>query len=699
MSMLLLILTIIWFCLLLTIPGGFTLLAAMKRGRIAYRGGWPEFIFVSFLGSFSLLSLFSLAAAQLGIFSMALVGALLLFYSFLVLVIFRPNLDRSDIFFLRNQRGCSGWRNQLPPAVLFCILALAAVLYLRPTEYIFGGWDPGVYVDTGAHIARTGAIIADNTHPLFLTPEKRALFSREHRAGYSEKYPGFRRGGADGSRLIPQFYHLFPALLAVFCFPNGLAGGFYLTPILGMLSLLAVYLAVREFWSRSEALLAVFLLTVNMVQIWQARFPTAEMLSQFLLFSGLFLLARFLNRGDDYAAWLAGLILGLFILSRISALAILPPLVVFFYCRWFLSFRRKDIHLLFPFCLLGVYSLLPHLVFGKQYASLAINTFFGDSIRRLWLLCFPLGAAIALRLLPLTRRERLAALFRKRETRWTAAGAVVVLALYGYLIRPALGGLSADRTNLVELGWFLTLPGLVLGVAGICLLILKNHRSPVGLFLLITIAFAGLFLWRQMIHPYYLWAARRFAVVIIPGFLICAARAIVEVGNRRAWGRYPALGAFLLIAALEIYHSRVLFAHREYRGATAFMNEVAECVRDADLVVVAGSAIDKLPAPLDLVYGLTVLPIYPEGPETAETAAALLLGSAESGTGGEAARTLYLITDREPDSSGGVRFLPTDVISYHAPLLERSGTHIPARLDDHAPDGTIKAKIYRILPE
>ncbi|MFH1037780.1 MAG: glycosyltransferase family 39 protein [PVC group bacterium] len=691
----LLLLTIFWFCLLLLIPGGFTLLAAAKRGWVSYLRGWPEFIFLSFLGSFSLLSLFSLAAAQLGVFSITLVAGLLLLYSLLILVIFRPG----GVRIVRKDPDGRGWRGRLPAIALLCIMALAGVLFFRPTEYIFGGWDPGVYAGTAAHIARTGSIVVADDRPFFLTPEERADFSREHRAGYLEKYPGFRRSGPGGTRLIPQFYHLFPALLAVASFPAGLAGGFYLTPILGMLSLLAVYLAVREFWSRSEALLAVFLLTVNLVQIWQARFPTAEMLGQFLLFSGLFVLARFLLRGDLYPAWLAGVLLGLFVLSHISALLIIPPLAIFFFCRWFLSFRREDVHLLLPLIILTAYSFLPHLVFGKHYAFLAADTFPGKNFPLPGLLCLLAAAMAAIRILKRPFRERAALLLQKKGWRRAAAAAVILLALGGYFVRPAIGGLSADRTNLVELGWFLTLPGLVLGVAGICLLILGNRRAPVWVFLLITLAFSGLFLWRQMIHPYYLWAARRFAAVIIPGFLICAARAIVQTGHRRPYGRPLALGAFLLIAVLEISHSRVLFAHREYRGAADFLNGLAGRIRGADLVAVEGSVVDKLPAPLHLGYGFSVLPIYLEGKGQLALIARLFLRECAGRPAGEKEPVVYLLTGQEPAPLRGVRFQPEAEIKYHAPLLERSGVHIPGRLDDRAPDGTIEVKIYRMLPE
>jgi len=694
-------LTIIWFCLLLLIPGGVTLLVGVKRGRITYIRGWSEFIFLSFLGSFFLLSIFGLITAQLEIFSIPLVAGLLLGYSFLILIFFRPALSRAASVISRKEVDKRGWRGAVPPLVLLLIMVLAGVLFLRPTEYIFGGWDPGVYVNTAVHIERTGSIKITDSRPAVLSPEEQMAFSRKHSSGYREKYPGFRRTGRSGGILIPQFYHLFPVLLAFSYLPDGLRGMFYLAPVLGLFSLLAVYLAVREFWDRVVALAATFLLAVNLVEIWQARLPTAEILSQFLLFSGLFMTARYIKKGEVYMAWLGGSILGLLMLSRISALLIWAPLALFFYLRWFVSFRRKDFNLLLPLLILTGYSLLPHLLYGAHYAAMTINNFFPSGW---WWLGIPFVTAVGvvwLRLAPVAARERILSLVRGRTSRWIILGGVIALACYGYFIRPALPTLSADRTNLVELGWLLTLPGLILGLLGICLLIRENRRDSVWLFLLITLIFAGIFLWRQLIHPYYMWAARRFAVVTIPGFLICAAWTIVRLGRSRPrFSREAAVVIFLLLIFCEISAGRVVFAHREYRGAAEFMDKVAGRVRGADLVIVEGRAVDKLPTPLELTYGLTVLPVYGNKPNRwpiLKNIIRRMKRDRAQGVGEDP--VVYLLTDQNPGPDRRPDLLPGGNIFYHAVLFERSGDHLPGRLDDQAPDGTIALKIFQVVLE
>ncbi len=686
-SGLLVIFSYLWVTLLLTVPGGFTVLAAWRKGWLPESRGWPELIFLSFLGSFSLFSLSALASAQLGIFSIHLVGVVLLLYSFLVLLLLRPGPVR---VVPSAGRPAETRRVKFPALILSLILLLSGLLYFRPTEYIFGGWDPGVYIGTGAHIARTGSILVEDRDPGFLSPRERSLFSRKHSFGYPEKYPGFRRAGPEGTRLIPQFYHLYPVLLAAAFFPSGLSGGFYLTPLLGTLSLLSIYLLVRELWGKPEGLMAAALIGVNRVQVWQARFPTAEMLSQFLLFSGLFLLARHLDRQERYPAVLAGVFLGLFMLSHISALLLLPVLLAYFYCRWFIDFRRGDLYFLLPFLVLTIYSILPHFFYGREYASLALRRFNWHRPVPLLLVMLAGFGLSALRLAGRGFRRRLSSILSGSSLRWLGVLALVFIAVYAYFIRPFSPSLSADKTSLVELGWFLTRPGLVLALAGIGLALLINRRSAVWLFLLLTITFSFLFLWRQLISPYYMWAARRFAVVIIPGFLIGAAFFLGFLLRSRR--RPLRLAAFLLLAVLVllgIRKNRVLFTHREYRSAVSFIDELASRVRDADLVAVS-AAVDKLPAPLDLVYGLPVLPIYRESPGQWETAVELVRRRFPDDP------AVYLLAEGEPPALPGVVLRPEGKLIYHVPLLERSGVHIPSRLDYAAPDGRIEVWIFRL---
>src|SRR5690606_38108177 len=77
-----------------------------------------------------------------------------------------------------------GW----PDLLVGLLLIIAVFLSGRPSEYIVGGRDHGVYVNTGIHIAKTGAILVydsditavpETLRPVLVWPE-----TRTYQAGF-----------------------------------------------------------------------------------------------------------------------------------------------------------------------------------------------------------------------------------------------------------------------------------------------------------------------------------------------------------------------------------------------------------------------------------------------------------------------------------------------------------------------------------
>ena len=72
------------------------------------------------------------------------------------------------LFFFKKQQGSlqkKSFSSYKKPEniLLFVILLGAALLYFHPHEYLDGGWDPGTYVNTGVHLARTGSLVYQDT--------------------------------------------------------------------------------------------------------------------------------------------------------------------------------------------------------------------------------------------------------------------------------------------------------------------------------------------------------------------------------------------------------------------------------------------------------------------------------------------------------------------------------------------------------
>ena len=130
---------------------------------------------------------------------------------------------------------------------------------------------------------------------------------------------GFRLMDPEAGVTVGQFPHLFPASIAVGYGLDGLSGARHATPFWAILGVLAVYFAGARLFNRLTAVAAAGLLALNVVTVWFARYPNAEVVMQTFLFAALLANARAHVDGDRFFAPVAGLLLGLLLFLRFDA--------------------------------------------------------------------------------------------------------------------------------------------------------------------------------------------------------------------------------------------------------------------------------------------------------------------------------------------------------------------------------------------
>lgn len=181
------------------------------------------------------------------------------------------------------------------PAAVSFLAALALVILatslpvLRPprSEWLAGGWDPGLYQNNAVVIARQNGL-QDRADSIYaqMTPEERALFSAAEKGGYREAFPSVPVRLEDGA-LPLYFFHLTPVCGAWFLRLGGADLLFRLPAVLalwGLFPVLALGGALGFGGWRRGAVLAAWLLTPPWW--YQQAIPTAEMLYLFLLLGG-----------------------------------------------------------------------------------------------------------------------------------------------------------------------------------------------------------------------------------------------------------------------------------------------------------------------------------------------------------------------------------------------------------------------------
>jgi hypothetical protein len=621
---------------LFLVPGLLLLALLPREDREAL--ALDEALFLAIAGSVALAAWVGLVLAEAGRFSLPAAAGLIALSSLALVLLLRSRLSFPFPRF-------PGLRPLVPT---LAVLVLAVSLQARPSEVVIGGRDPGAYVAAMAMIGRTGGLVYTDPLVLSIPAQDLELFFRHpDNPDFSwGRFMGFPLERPQTGRVFPEFFHLFPAFGAYLFQAAGARGALATPPVFGILGTLGVFFVLRRLFGAAPALLGALLLASNVVQVWFARYPVSETMSQFLIFLGLLAFSHWEERGGRILGALAGAAFGLSLLVRIDSLLIALPVGLYVLVRRARSDLgwRRAAPLLVPIALLALHALLHAALWSRKYV-LSITT------RPYWTwpawawAAFAAAAVLALVLAPrLGARALRAAEGRWEPVKGVVSGLLALLALYAYFVRPLLsawaGGdgnprgaalaspglllalgfqrLAAhDAQSFLRLGWFVSPLGLILGVLGL-LLVFRRWRPSYLLPVLVGLTFALFYFYKIRVWNDYYFALRRFVPVVLPLLLGLAAFFLVELGRRRGARRVAAaLLAALLLAAYARDTSRIA-THVEWKGAVKFVLDVARRFGPEDVVIFEQRAsIHLLSLPLWAVHGVNILELARFNPDPA----------------------------------------------------------------------------------
>jgi hypothetical protein len=547
-----------------------------------------------------------------------------------------------------------GWPLSLPrrwpevvPALALLIAALA--LQARPGEYLVGGRDPGTYVAAMGLIARTGGIVYVDPVVQSIPKEDVELFYRN--PGSADftwgRFMGFPLERPDTARVFPEFFHLFPAFGAYLFQAMGAKGALATPTIFGVLGTLGVFFAFRRIFGAVPAFLGAGLLSLNVIQVWFARYPVSEPISQFLLFLALLAFSHWEQEEDGVLfGILAGAALGLSLLVRIDSILIVVPLGLYFLVRrahadlpW-----RSASALLVPFGLLALHAGVHAAFWSRKYLLDIATRRYWKQPTAVWLLVALASAGAVVAAGRLGPRLVRALEAHGHVVQKAAIALIATLSLYLYALRPWLsawaGGdgnnkgdalahpalllalgfrqLAAhDASAFFRLGWFVTPIGLAAGVLGL-LVVIRDWRSRYLFPVLLALTFSAFYFYKIRVYNDYLFALRRFVPVILPFLLVFAALALTRLATR-GLKRKLAAGAVLLFLTLSFVRQTLPVArHVDWRGSVRFVDDVARRFGPDDVVIFEQiKSVHLLSLPLWAIHGVQILELarYDPDPE------------------------------------------------------------------------------------
>jgi len=589
-----------------------------------------------------------------------------------------------------------------------CLIAIGFLgLVLPPSEVVLGGWDPGVYLHTAATVAKSGSLRFADADLASLSDLERQVVARDL-FGVAEPFGGMRV--LPDGRTSPEFHHLFPSLLAIAWSLGGIHAALCVNAALSVAAIVLLFLLASRWVGGGCAVFAALLLAVNPAQVWQARFPTAEPMTQVLLLGGFLFLSRALAGRSVLDAVLAGAALGLALLARYDSILILVPLAAVLVVTWQPATSRRNM------VVLGAVfaGSLVHLHFRQKYVA-PYYTPLNDVVRHgLIVAGAVLASWLVLSRIPVVR---LAERLRRRDAVVSAVLAVCFLAwvFFAWYIRPrlavpghmasamkallALTGASSwmtelageDARNMMVLVSLFSRIGLGLALGGVAAMI-WHAREPWQKAWLYPSAFVLVMLVTRVFNDHFMmWVTRRYVPVVLP--LLCVgaaygAKAVFRYVAQRDVFLAMGLSLALMVAAATagLPSLRPIVLIRDWPGLIAWYEEVHPAIPD-DALVYSDQA--GFAAPLRYLYGKHAFELQLKSDDRRAKLAELMAAKIAAGS------DVQFLSMEGPIESADLVFEPVQAFPLHTQILDRRRLTMPFASKPRGGDFVL----YRVHPK
>ena len=519
--------------------------------------------------------------------------------------------------FLEYARTCC------PGLGAFALAAAVVMLLPHRGEWVPGGWDPGVYVSQGVHVAATGTF-HPRPDPAYsaLNADELPLFTRDFGV-YVETFPGVPIDPESRAHRH-YFFRLMPGLVSMLTRCGGLRAATRANMVVGALVLFAFAGLLLSHGCRvSHLLFSLLILGSQPIWLYHLHVPTSEML-QLLLVCGAGLMLP-LRKTRPAASALLALIVFAAILNRLSFAPFAGLLLALLAAS---DFRREDRGRVW-----GEHALLAAAIAcGVGYDALFCRitvTCLGNVIRALlWVSGAGMAAWVILDAAAASGRvrARLPACFGRLLCAACLLGlAAACVACVTFSGRPEVRMALTNMRRLVPfVGWTVCAAAAAGGLLLVC------GRRGAGRELKTFVIFlagvtAAVFVHKHIvdIYPY---ATRRYLAFTVPAAAICGGYLLSRLWEAGEWaGRACAAAALLVLLGGSARRGWRAWTGTEYDGVSAVLARAAARIGSDELIVADHP---WWGTPMTFIYGKPVLngrPFYSRpGTETMASGLAAL---------------------------------------------------------------------------
>jgi hypothetical protein len=541
-------------------------------------------------------------------------------------------------------------------------------------------------------------------------------------APYPKPFECFWVSDPHTGSMVPNYFSLLPVWLALCYKLGGLPLLFHFNLMVGLVSLLLlVGLGRQIFQSPAAGWMAALLLSTNLAQIWLVRSPFSEIPAQMLLLGGLWLLALGRKHNNPRICLAAGTAWGAALFARPDSFLLVPVIIIGIALIGVANLkeaRREWLAFLASFALIALYAAVHVISFSYFYLITTLDALWKTSNR--WEAWAGILLLAGISCLFLRKGKTLLRRFypdpktgSRRAFRLTA-GLLLALFLYLYFLRP-MGNPTVyqptgsfydkvsfrlyDELNLVRLGWYMTPAGLALAFAGLLLLVhrlVRRHDKVLVPFAALLLVFGAFYLYKSRAMPDNYWVIRRYAEIVIPGFLLLAAWCLTALVEKLKGKIRPAFAAgiagilFLWVLGWQVGLAWPVRDLRELEYSYSQLKKLAQINGGADILLVEdGNFKFFLPGPLKFLFHKT---IYVFARRELDGAAFDRLMDRWRA----ANKQVRILTSEEHSHLESQRytFFPVDCFVFSTRMMENPVDRLPRRMQDLV----LPVQIYEVRP-
>lgn len=515
-------------------------------------------------------------------------------------------------------------------------LVVAAILYLAfPGEFVIGGRDENSYTLHALWIAEHRRLDIPYPWPTEL---------------HSTFYDAFLRWSGTfrtEPTMTPAFGHVLPVWMAQAMATFGFEGMLRLNGVFSVISVVTVYGLCLWVMNKPIAVATALILALNPAQLWIARTPLTEVLTQLLLWAGIWLVMISLRRRTPAAARLGGYMLGAAVLVRIDMLLVVPLIILAHLATSLLEDESASSGRTWS----ALYSTgVPSVLLASGYYVVFSRPYFIELLPQLAQIA-ALSAVAAILLVIGTRpsvHARVAPIVTSRPFVVAMGLGLVALFIYAWWIRPidepfrlfgeSQVGLAGKRTfaeeSLRDLAAYISIPVVVAGVAGWFAITWTSLRSRLGWWmpmLLIVGGFSVIYLWSPSVTPDHFWAIRRFVPAVIPGFILFAGLGMwLALRHRRPqWSAVAGVAALTLFGAFSYQAFQPFLWVSDHNGYRPQLAALASQLPEDELVLALNG--ERWWKPLYVDFGRRVINVSLVSAEGVSTMRSWLANELEAG--------------------------------------------------------------------